>query len=101
MDSIPINSLIPIKGTPLEDRPRLGEKEILRTVAIYRYINPKADILMAGGRTLMADNGKHAFSCGANAAITGDMLTTCGSTIRRDVATLSSMGRLVTSGRMQ
>lgn len=61
VDSIPINSLIPIKGTPLENRPRLGEKEILRTVAIYRYVNPAADIRLAGGRALMAGNVKRAF----------------------------------------
>lgn len=91
--SIPINSLMPVKGTALQDRPRLTEDEILRTVAIFRYINPTADIRLAGGRALMSDNGKEAFSSGASASITGNMLTTSGSTIKSDIAMLKALGR--------
>ncbi|MBO5551437.1 MAG: biotin synthase BioB, partial [Lachnospiraceae bacterium] len=91
--SIPVNSLMPIKGTVLEDRPRLTEDEILRTVAIFRYINPEADIRLAGGRALMSENGREAFVSGASASITGNMLTTSGSTIKSDMAMLRSLGR--------
>ena len=93
VDSIPINSLMPIKGTPLEHQPRLTEEEILRTIAIFRYINPEADIRLAGGRALMADNGRTAFQAGASASITGNMLTTSGSTIRMDKEMLAELGR--------
>lgn len=91
--SIPINSLMPIPGTPLADRPRLSEEEILRTIALFRYINPEAHIRLAGGRALMEDNGRRAFDAGASASITGNMLTTSGSTIASDRAMLLALGR--------
>ena len=94
--SIPVNSLMPIKGTPLENLPRLSEDDILRTIAIFRFINPEADIRLAGGRALMADNGKCTFSSGASASITGNMLTTSGSTIKQDRAMLADLGRDIT-----
>lgn len=91
--SIPINTLIPIPGTPLEGLAALSEDEILRTVAVFRYINPEADIRLAAGRKLLAENGKAAFEGGASAAITGNMLTTSGSTIRSDRTMFGEMGR--------
>ncbi len=93
--SIPLNSLMPMKGTPLEDQPRLSEEEIRRCVAIFRYINPAANIRLAGGRALMKDNGKGAFLSGASAAVTGNMLTTTGTTIRGDREMLRGLGRSV------
>lgn len=82
--SIPINILNPIKNTPLENVPPLTEEEIIRTIAIFRFINPKADIRIAAGRKKITDNGLRAFFAGANATITGDFLTTTGSTIKQD-----------------
>ncbi|MCR4686693.1 MAG: biotin synthase BioB [Lachnospiraceae bacterium] len=93
--SIPINTLIPIPGTPLENLPRLTNDEILRTIAIFKYINPEADIRLAAGRKLIDGNGEVAFRGGASATITGDMLTTSGSTIRSDREMLINMGRKV------
>ena len=95
ISSIPINTLIPIKGTMLEGVKQLTEAEILRTVAIFRYINPEADIRLAAGRGLMENEGEKAFVGGANSAITGNMLTTSGATIRSDMALVKSMGRTV------
>lgn len=93
IESIPINALMPIKGTPLEDMPRLSEAEILRTVAFFRYLNPSANIRLAAGRALMRQDGRAAFESGASATITGNMLTTSGSSIASDKAMLSAMGR--------
>ncbi len=93
--SIPINALIPIAGTPLEDLKPLSEEEILRTIAAFRYINPEADIRLAAGRKLVYENGRSAFEGGANAAITGNMLTTSGSTIKSDREMLNSLGRKI------
>lgn len=76
VESIPINALMPIKGTPLEDRESLTEDDILRTIAFFRYINPEANIRLAAGRALLTNDGEIAFQSGASATITGDMLTT-------------------------
>ena len=93
IESIPINALMPIKGTPLEHLSPLTQDDILRTVAFFRYINPEANIRLAAGRGLMEKNGEPAFQSGASATITGNMLTTSGSTIARDRAMLTAMGR--------
>jgi biotin synthase len=94
VDSIPINALMPIKGTPLENQQPLTEDEILRTIAFFRYINPKADIRLAAGRALLTNDGEIAFRSGASATITGNMLTTAAcATIRSDKEMLASLGR--------
>jgi biotin synthase len=93
VQSIPINALMPIPGTPLEKEESLSEDDILRTVAFFRYINPTANIRLAAGRALMENNGEKAFKSGASASITGNMLTTSGSTISSDMAMLKKMGR--------
>ena len=93
--SIPINALIPIKGTPLENVSRLTEEEILRTVAFFRFINPEADIRLAAGRSLIKNDGERAFIGGASATITGNMLTTSGSTIKSDVEMFKRLGRII------
>lgn len=92
VDSIPINILMPIKGTSMENYPPLSKDEILRTIAIFRYINPTAEIRLAAGRISMDDLGKEAFLSGANATITGDMLTTTGTNIEDDKNLLESIG---------
>ena len=90
--SIPINILQPIPGTPFGTLPPLSEEEILRTIAMFRYINPDAEVRLAAGRNSMEHSGKKGFTAGANAAITGDMLTTSGNNIADDMAMLTSMG---------
>ena len=97
VSSIPINALIPIKGTPLENVERITEPDILRTVAVFRFIVPEADIRLAAGRNLMENCGEQAFLSGADSAITGDMLTTSGNRIREDIAMLRNIG--YTAGR--
>lgn len=92
VDSIPLNALMPIEGTPLEHQQPLTEEEILRTIVIFRYINPTADVRLAAGRKLMADSGREAFFAGANATITGDMLTTSGNHIAQDIQMLTESG---------
>lgn len=93
-ESIPINALMPIKGTPLENQKQLTEDEILRTIAFFRYINPEANIRLAAGRALLTKDGEKAFRSGASATITGNMLTTVAcATIRSDINMLRDMGR--------
>ena len=93
--SIPLNVLHPIPGTPLETLPRLGREETLRCVALFRYINPTAQIRMAAGRDLFPDGGAALFRAGANAAITGDMLTTTGTDVAADRTMLTRLGYLI------
>ena len=90
--SIPINILMPIKGTALENQPPLSDEEILRTVVLFRFINPKADIRLAGGRKLLEDHGRQAFKSGANASIIGNMLTSIGNNVDEDFAMFEELG---------
>jgi biotin synthase len=90
--SVPINILNPVKGTELENSPILNEEEVRKTVALYRFILPDAALRMAGGRGLLKDKGEKIFMSGANAAATGDMLTTGGISIENDMETVKRLG---------
>ena len=90
--SIPVNMLNPIPGTPFENNPKLTGEDMRRIVAVYRFILPDASIRLAGGRGLLADKGKSCFTSGANAAISGDMLTTAGITTKTDMEMLQELG---------
>lgn len=92
VDSIPLNALIPIPGTPFENLKQLTEEEILRIIAMFRFINPATSIRLAAGRKLMEENGKKAFFSGANATITGNMLTTSGNNMEQDKEMLTTNG---------
>ncbi|MGL4338601.1 MAG: biotin synthase BioB [Turicibacter sp.] len=90
--SIPINVLNPIPGTPFETLSKLSNEEVCTLVAICRLINPSAAIRLAGGRCLLPDKGERLFFSGANAAITGDMLTTAGISVEQDMALVRRLG---------
>lgn len=90
--SVPINILFPIKGTPFEHNKALSYEEIIRSLALYRFILPKAYLRLAGGRKLLPDNGRRCFESGANALITGDMLTTQGIDVEEDKAMFQALG---------
>ncbi|OUQ15390.1 biotin synthase BioB [Lachnoclostridium sp. An14] len=90
--SVPVNLLNPIPGTPLERQKPLTADDMRRIVAVYRFLLPDAFIRLAGGRGLLADKGKGCFQSGANAAITGDMLTTAGITVETDKELLKGLG---------
>lgn len=89
--SIPINVLNPIQGTPLENVERLSQEDILKSIAIFRFVNPKAFIRLAGGRNLIDEYGKNCFNAGANATITGNYLTTSGNKICDDKIMISEL----------
>ncbi len=90
--SIPVNLLNPIPGTPYENRVPLDNEEACRCVALFRFLIPDASIRLAGGRGLLGDKGEACFLSGANAAISGDMLTTAGITVETDMELLRSSG---------
>ncbi|MDR1255240.1 MAG: biotin synthase BioB [Puniceicoccales bacterium] len=92
VQSVPVNLLNPILGTPYAHNKILTNDEMCRIIAIARFLLPKASIRMAGGRRLLPDNGRQCFLSGANAAVSGDMLTTCGTAIEQDVKMLTELG---------
>ncbi|MBD5135539.1 MAG: biotin synthase BioB [Lachnospiraceae bacterium] len=90
--SIPVNMLNPIQGTPYEDNKRLTNNDMRRIAAIFRFAIPDGFIRLAGGRGLLEDMGEKCFMSGANAAISGDMLTTSGISIENDMKMLNKLG---------
>lgn len=90
--SVPVNMLNPIPGTPMGDNKKLTTEDMRRIVAVYRFILPDASIRLAGGRGLMEDKGRSCFMSGANAAISGDMLTTSGITVETDMKLVKELG---------
>lgn len=78
VDSVPLNFLTPIKGTPLENQPVVSPLEALRIIAMFRLILPQKDIRICGGRPLLGEFASWIFLAGANALMTGDYLTTHG-----------------------
>lgn len=90
--SVPINMLNAISGTPFENNKKLTIDDMRRIVAIYRFILPDASIRLAGGRGLLEDKGKSCFKSGANSAISGNLLTTSGITIKDDIEMIKDLG---------
>lgn len=92
VQSVPVNILTPIAGTPFQDVPSLSAEEILRTLAVFRFMMPSQTIRCAAGRKTIGNNGERAFRSGANALISGDFLTTTGSSTAEDIAMLKRLG---------
>lgn len=90
--SIPLNILMPIKGTPYEDLNGIAPLEILKSMALFRYIIPNAYIRYAGGRMALKDKQSLGFKAGINAALVGNFLTTVGSDVENDKEMIVSAG---------
>ena len=82
--SIPLNFLTPIAGTPMENFEPLDPIEIIKTIAVYRFIHPDSSLRYAGGRLQLGDFEIQGIKGGINSALTGNFLTTTGSTISSD-----------------
>ncbi|QZE13719.1 biotin synthase BioB [Halosquirtibacter laminarini] len=92
IQSIPINILMPIEGTPLSESTKLKDDEVLRTFALFRLINPTAQIRLAGGRCEIKHLEEQLLKAGVNASIVGDLLTTMGSSVSEDLETFKNNG---------
>lgn len=92
-DSVPVNFLIPVSGTPLEGAPGLAPLECLRALALLRLVIPAASIRVCGGR---AQNLRSLqpliFAAGADGMMVGDMLTTAGTMVAADLGMLADLG---------
>ena len=90
---VPINILNPIPGTPFEKLPPLPPMEILKTIACFRFILPRQEIMIAGGRTVnLRDIQSMVFMAGASALMVGNYLTTLNQPVEKDLQMLKDLG---------
>jgi biotin synthase len=90
---VPINILNPIQGTPFADNPPLPPLEILKTIACFRFILPRQEIMIAGGRTVnLRDMQSMIFTAGASALMVGNYLTTLNQPVEKDLQMLKDLG---------
>lgn len=93
VDMVPMNFLHPIEGTPLGNAEKMPPREILRIVALYRFILPKTHLKVAGGRVLnLRDMQSWIFQAGCTAILTGNYLTTAGRAVEDDLQMLKDLG---------
>ncbi len=93
VDSIPVNFLIPIAGTPLEKQTILPPEDALRTIAVFRLFHPGKDLVICGGRLEALKSFKNMiFSAGANGLMLGDYLTRRGGAADEDLREMSTLG---------
>jgi biotin synthase len=92
-DEVPINILIGREGTPLYGKDLITEKEILQTIATFRFLMPRTILKIAGGREIhLKGNDRKILQSGANGIITGGYLTTKGNKPNDDFKMLNEIG---------
>jgi biotin synthase len=88
-ESVPINQLVPIPGTPLGASQPLGSIEFVRTVALARIMMPRSFVRLSAGRSALSDEAQAlCFFAGANSIFVGDTLLTAGNPSEREDAAL-------------
>jgi len=93
VDSVPLNFLHPIPGTPLQDAPALAPMKILQIIAAFRFVLPRKHIKVCGGRERnLRDVQSWMFYAGASGAILGDYLATRGRSARDDLQMVADLG---------
>jgi len=93
VNSIPINFLIPIKGTELEKRETLHPFEALKIVSLYRFILPRKEIRLCGGRIqILGEFNSMVFLAGADGLLIGNCLTTQGRRYEDDLKLIEAYG---------
>jgi len=93
VDCVPVNFLVPVRGTPLESMPPLEPLECLLAIATFRLLMPRASIRVCAGRERnLADLRSWAFFAGADGMMIGNYLTTTGRNAQDDIATARALG---------
>ena len=99
VDSVALNFLNPIPGTPLEESKTLTPLDILRSVALFRFILPDKDIRICGGREVgLRDLHPLVIWAGANGIMIGNYLTTKGRDHHADLQMIGDLGMEVVDG---
>lgn len=91
VESVPMNFLNPQAGTPMGDREPMTPFEILQNIAVFRYLLPKAEIRIAGGRHFLGDMQSMIFMAGASGVMIGDYLTTSGRQVNDDLKMIDDL----------
>ena len=93
-ESVPINNLVKVQGTPLADQPDLDPLEFVRTIAVARITMPRARVRLSAGRQQMGEPVQAlCFLAGANSIFYGDKLLTTGNPdVSADQALLAKLG---------
>ena len=92
VDSIPLNFINPIPGTPFSAGHAPSPIECLKIIALFRFANPQAELRVCGGRELnLREQQRLMFRAGANGAMIGDYLTTKGRPPQEDLAMLEEL----------
>ena len=90
---VPINILNPIPGTPFEEVAPLAPLEILKNIACFRFILPRQQIMIAGGRVVnLRDLQSLIFLAGASALMVGNYLTTVNQPVEQDLRMIQDLG---------
>ena len=89
--SVPLNFLNPIEGTPMGNQTPMQPQEILQAIATFRYMLPKAEIRIAGGRHFLGDMQSMIFMAGASGVMIGNYLTTQGRQVDDDLKMLDDL----------
>jgi biotin synthase len=92
VDSIPLNFLIPIPGTRLEKSEVMKPLDMIRSIAMFRMINPKAEVKVCAGRVHLRDLQSMVFYAGATGIMIGDLLTVAGRNPREDLQMIEDLG---------
>jgi biotin synthase len=93
VDFVPINILNPINGTPFANLPPLAPLKVLQSIACFRFILPRREIMVAGGRAInLRDLQSMMFMAGASAMMVGNYLTTLNQPVERDLQMLKDLG---------
>jgi biotin synthase len=93
VDSVPINFLIPIKGTPFESMHSLTPLKCLKIISLFRYVLPDREIIICGGRDWnLGELHPLVFYAGASGIMTGNYLTREGRTLEKDMDMIHKLG---------
>ncbi len=95
VDSVPLNFLVPIKGTPLENIQLISSEEAIRTIALFRFILKDKTIKIAAGReSALRDHQESLYMAGANGMLIGGYLTIAGRPVEDDHALIEEVRKL-------